>query len=146
MKPNVMGPGVRAAAAASGGLLIASTFLPWGDAEGGSMSGWELSSAVSVLAVLAGLAVVVAAATGGRIGLFRPDVSLNGAADLLGIASTVVIACLLFDLPAGVDAGWGLVLALAGAIAVMSSCGDYRLLRGAPAFPRLGSGGGRSRT
>ncbi len=145
MKSNKMAPGVRVGAAAGGALLLAAPFLPWAEAHGSSQSGWDVASAVCVLASITGFVAIASAATGGRIGLFRPDVSLYGAADLLGVVSTVVIAWLIFDLPAGLSPDWGIFAALIGAFAVMSVCGDYRSLRGAPLFPRLDAGDERPR-
>jgi hypothetical protein len=139
MDAKVMSPLARVVAAAGGLLLVAATFLPWGDAGGTTTSGWDLASGVCVLLVLTGAMAVIAAATGGRIGFFRPDLSLNGAADLLGVVSTVVVAWQILDLPAGASAAWGIFAALAGAVAVMGVFGDYRSVRGAPAFPPLGS-------
>jgi dolichol kinase len=90
------------------------------------------------LALFAGLVAIAAAVTGGRIGLFRPDVSFRGAADVLGVASSVVLACVvLFDLA---DVAYGAFVALVAAVAVMGLSGDYRVLRGAPSFPSLTRG------
>ena len=140
---KVMSPLTRAATAAAGGLLAAATFLPWADVAGTTTSGWDLASGVCVLLVITGAMAIAAAATGGRIGFFRPDLSLNGAADLLGVVSTVVVAWQILDLPAGASPAWGIFAALAGAVAVMGVCGDYRSVRGGPAFPSLGAAGGR---
>ena len=137
MKAKEMGPGVRAITTVGGGLLIAAPFLPWAEAQGSSQSGWDVASGVGALALIAGIAAIAAAATGGRIGFFRPDLSLNGAADLLGVVSTVVVAWQIVDLPEGMSPDWGIFVALAGAIVVMGACGDYRSLKGAPAFPKL---------
>ena len=139
MNAKTMTPLARAAAAAGGLLLMTSAFLPWADASGTTTSGWDLASGVGVLLAFTGAVAVIAAATGGRIGFFRPDLSLNGAADLLGVVSTVVVAWQILDLPAGAGPAWGVFAALAGAVAVMGVFGDYRTLRGAPAFPSLGS-------
>lgn len=69
----------------------------------------------------------VAALTGGHIGLFRPDVSLMGAADILNvIASLLLLWLLLFDFPEGLDRGVGVFLALAGA--AVAACGAGRAL------------------
>jgi hypothetical protein len=110
--------------------LIVSLFLPWVDLGGTSQSGWALSTMADVFFLIAGLVAIGALLTGGRIGFFRPDVSLNGAADLLGVVATVLLAwLLLFDLPSGASAEAGLYLALAGAVAIMSGAGDYSVLR-----------------
>lgn len=129
----------RAVSGAGGAVLLIAPFLPWADAAGSSTAGWDTASATCVLLCIAGAMAIVAATTGGRVGFFRPDLSLNGAADLLGIVSTVVVAWQLFDLPGDASPAWGIFVALAGAVTVMGACGDYRLLRGAPAFPRLGA-------
>ncbi len=139
MEAKTMTPLARAGAGAAGLLLVAAPFLPWADSAGTTTSGWDLASGVCVLLALTGAMAVVAAATGGRIGFFRPDLSLNGAADLLGVVSTVVVAWQILDLPAGASGEWGIVAALAGAVAVMAVFGDYRSVHGAPAFPSLGS-------
>src|SRR5688500_15101600 len=103
MNANKMGTAVRAGTAAGGALLLAAPFLPWAEAQGSSQSGWDVASAVCVLASITGLIAISAATTGGRIGLFRPDLSLNGAADLLGVVSTVVVGWLILDLPSGLS-------------------------------------------
>jgi len=117
-------------------LLIVSLFLPWVDVQGTSRSGWEFSTMSDVFFLIAGLVAIGSAITGGRIGLFRPDVSVNGAADLLGVVGTVLLAWLLiFDLPSGGSAEIGLYLALAGAIAIMGGAGDYSMFRRSSSTP-----------
>ena len=138
MEPKVMNTAARLATAAGGVLLLAAPFLPWAETAGSTTSGWDVASGVCVLLWITGLTALAAAMTGGRIGFFRPDVSLGGAADMLGVVSIAVVVWQLFDLPDGAGAAWGVYSALGGAVAVMSACGDYRTLRGAPAFPRLG--------
>jgi hypothetical protein len=131
----------RVVAGVSGAGLVAAPFLPWARSGGSVLTGWEMSSGSAALVTLAGLVAIAAAATGGQIGFFRPDVSLKGAGDLFGVATTVVVACVMFlDMPAGATGAYGGFIALAGAIALAGVCGDYRVLRGAPAFPRLDSG------
>lgn len=123
-------------AGAGGALLIVSLFLPWADIEGVNRSGWELWTMADVFFLIAGIAALSAAVTGGRIGLFRPDLSLNGATDLLGVVSTILLTWLLiFDFPEGAGREIGVFLALIAAIAIMGGAGDYRVLRGASAFP-----------
>jgi hypothetical protein len=125
---------------AGGALLIASLFLPWaGSAGGDSRSGWELATMADVFFLVAGLCAIAAAVTGGRIGLFRPDLTLIAAADLLGLVATVLTAwLLLFDFPAGAEREIGAFLALIAAVAIAAGAGDYRPVRGeAPWFPRL---------
>lgn len=138
MTPTVSGP-VRLIIGAGGATLIVSLFLPWADLDGVSRSGWELWTMSDVLFLIVGVFALGTAITGGRIGVFRPDVSLIGATDMLGVLSTVLLVWLvIFDFPAGADREIGVFLALAAAIAVAGGSGDYRVLRGAPVFPRLG--------
>ena len=130
-------PGIGQLIAGAGGvLLIVSLFLPWVEAQGTSQSGWEFSTMSDLFFLIAGLVAIAAAITGGRIGLFRPDVSVNGAADTLGVVATVLLAWLLiFDLPNGASAEIGLFLALAGAIAIMGGAGDYSMFRRSSTSP-----------
>lgn len=121
-----------------GALLIVSLFLPWAEATNLDFSGWEVWSMADVFFLIVGLVAIAAALTGGRIGLFRPDLSLSGAADLLGVVATVLLAWLvIFDFPDGASREIGVFLALIGAMAVAGGAGDYSTLRGAPAFPKL---------
>jgi hypothetical protein len=70
--------------------------------------------------------------------VFRPDVTLIGAADLLSVVAIVLMGWLLiFDFPAGADREIGAFLALLAAITIAGGAGDYRPLRGAPWFPRV---------
>jgi hypothetical protein len=124
-----------------GALLIVSLFLPWAGAAEVNLSGWQLWRMADVFLLIVGLVAIGTALTGGRFGLFRPDLSLSGAADLLGVIATVLLAWLIiFDFPNGASREIGVFLALIGAIAVAGGAGDYATLRGAPLFPRTGSG------
>ena len=135
MSTSRPGPG-QLIAGAGGALLIVSLFLPWAGAGDTSTSGWELWTMADVFFLIAGLVAIGAAMTGGRFGLFRPDLSLNGATDLLGVVATILIGWLiLFDFPEGAGRGIGAFLALISAMAVAGGVGDYRTLRGAPLFP-----------
>jgi hypothetical protein len=126
----------RLVTGAGGALLIGSLFLPWAEVNGATVTGWELWTTADILLVLAAAAGIAVAITGGRFGLFRPDLSLRGAADLLSVASTLLIGWLiLFDLPAGASAEPGAFLALLLAFGVACGAADWRVLRGAPAFP-----------
>jgi len=117
-----------------GALLIGSLFMPW---ERG-LNGWELFSTTDIVFLIVGIVALAAAITGGRVGLFRPDVSLNGAADVLALVAIVLIVWLLiFDSPDGVSHGAGIFVALAASLAIAAAAGDYRVLRGASWFPRL---------
>ena len=123
-----------------GVLLIVSLFLPWAGGAVGNLSGWELWTMSDVFLLIVGLAAHAMAITGGRIGVFRPDVSLRGAADLLGVVATVLLAWLvIFDFPEGANREIGVFLALIGAVAVAGGAGDYATLRGAPLFPKIGN-------
>jgi hypothetical protein len=125
-------------AGAGGVVLILSLFLPWAEKGGVSRTGWELWTMSDVFFLIAGLCAIAAAITGGRVGLFRPDLTLIGATDLLGIVAIVLIGWLLiFDFPAGADREIGAFLALIGAITIAGGAGDYRPLRGAPWFPTV---------
>ena len=101
------GPGPGQLIAGVGGLLlIVSLFLPWAGADGADRTGFEVLKGLDVFLLIAGLVAIAAALTGGRYGVFRPDLSLNGAADLLGLVSTVVLVWLiLFDFPPTAVAG-----------------------------------------
>ena len=120
-----------------GALLIVSLFLPWAGAADVDRSGWELWTMADVFLLIVGLFAIGTALTGGRFGLFRPDLSLSGAADLLGVVATVLLAWLvIFDFPDGASREIGVFLALIGAMAVAGGAGDYATLRGAPLFPK----------
>jgi hypothetical protein len=117
-----------------GALLIGSLFMPWARGR----SGWELLTNADVFFLIVGIVALAAAITAGRLGLFRPDVSLNGAADLLSVVAIVLIAWFaIFDFPAGASRGAGVFVALAASMAIAGAAGDYRVLRGARWFPRL---------
>jgi hypothetical protein len=125
-------------AGAGGVLLIVSLFLPWAGTEGGDRTGFELFTMADVFLLIVGLVAVGATLTRGRFGVFRPDLSVNGAADLLGVVATVLVAWLiLFDFPPDASREIGVYLALASTIAVAGGAGDYSPLRGAPLFPRI---------
>jgi hypothetical protein len=125
-------------AGAGGVLLIVSLLLPWSSKESVSRSGFELLTIGDVFFLIAGLVAIAAAITGGRIGLFRPDLTLIGATDLLGLVASVLIAWfLIVDFPAGAGRGIGAFLALIGALTMAAGAGDYRPLHGASWFPRV---------
>jgi hypothetical protein len=125
---------LRLAIGGGGILLIGSLFLPWAD----GLSGWELLTTADVFFLIVGIVALAAAITGGRVGVFRPDVSLDGAADLFSLAAIVLIAWrAIFDFPAGASRGVGIFVALGAAAAIAAAAGDYRVLRGASWFPRL---------
>lgn len=125
-------------AGAGGVLLISSLFLPWAEKRKVFLTGWELWTIADGFFLIAGLCAIAAALTGGRIGLFRPDLTLIAAADLLGLVAIVLLTWfLIFDFPAGADRAAGGFLALAAAVTITAGAGDYRPLLGAPWFPRV---------
>ena len=129
---------IRPVAAVTGAVLIASLFFPWAEGAGSGQSVWDVEAGVGALALLAGLIGIAAAAMNGRVGVFRPDVSSSGAADLFGVGTSVAVgAFLLFGLPSGAGVGAGALLALGAAAVQAFACADWRVLRGAPAFPRV---------
>lgn len=124
--------------ATGGALLIVSLFLPWAETGGTSRTGFELLTIADISLLIVGLVAIAAALTWGRVGLFRPDLSLNGAADLLGLVATIALAwSMLFDFPSGASREIGIFLALLASIAIAGGAGDYSTLRGAPLFPRI---------
>lgn len=126
---------------AGGVLLIVSLSLPWAEIEGADRTGFELLTMADVFLLIVGLVAIGAALTRGRFGLFRPDLSVTGAADLLGVVATILLAWLiLFDFPSGASREIGVYLALAATIAIVGGVGDYSVLRGAPLFPRIDGG------
>ena len=125
---------LRGVVGAAGAALVVSVFLPWADADGGTASAWGAEPALAVLCVFAGIAALAGAATDGQIGIFRPDVSSSGAADLLNVATMLAVgAFVLFDDTAGEAGGY---LALASATVAAFASADWRVLSGAPLFPR----------
>jgi hypothetical protein len=125
---------LRFAIGGGGALLIASLFMPWA----GDQSGWELFTTADVFFLIVGLIALAAACTGGCIGVFRPDVSLNATADLFGLVAIVLIAWqAIFDFPSGASREVGIFVALAASLTIACAAGDYRVLRGASWFPRL---------
>ena len=132
------GPG-QLVAGGGGVLLIVSLFLPWASVGGAQRSGWELLTMADAFLLTAGLVAIGTALTGGRFGVFRADLSLNGAADLLALVAILLIAWLaLFDFPIGANREIGVLLALGAVVAIAGGVGDYSPLRGAPWFPRIG--------
>jgi hypothetical protein len=134
---TTISPGLgRLLAGCGGALLVVSLFLPWAEgAGGGSRSGWELLTVTDVLLLITALAGLAAAITGGRFGFFRPDLSLNATADILGLVSAILLACLLlFDWPTGASREVGAYLALAAAAAISVGAGDFKITS---LFPRL---------
>lgn len=131
----------RLLAGCGGALLIASLFLPWADGPGDvSRNGWELLGVSDVLLVIVGVHGIAAAITGGRFGYFRPDLSLNAATDILGVAAAVILGwLLLFEFPSGASPQLGVYLALAADIAVACGAGDFRVRSAFPSIPDRGT-------
>jgi len=135
----VKSPG-RLITGAGGALLLVSLLLPWAGGGKTDQTGFELLTIADVFLLTVGLVAIAAALAWGRFGLFRPDLSLNGAADLLGLVATIAVAwLLLFDFPPGASREIGAFLALLATIAIAGGAGDYSPLRGAPLFPRIGA-------
>jgi hypothetical protein len=137
---STVNPGFgRLLAAGGGALLIASLFLPWADfPDGVSRNGWGVLTMSDVFFLIVGLFGVAAAVTGGRFGFFRPDVSLNGATDILGLIAAVLLGWLiLFDFPSGADRQVGVYLALTAAVAITCGAGDFRVRS---LFPKMPNG------
>ncbi len=112
----------------AGAALMVALFLPWAEQGGTSVTAWNLNAGVATLAFATGLVAVAAAATNGTIGLFRPDLSMRAAADLLAVITAVaLIAVVLFDLPEGAGAQAGAFLAIAANVVISGCCGDYRV-------------------
>ena len=133
---TTINPGLgRLLAGCGGALLIVSLFMSWSDAAGVTHDGWQTLSAWDVFLVITGVSGIAAAITGGRFGFFRPDLSLNGMTDILGVIAGILIAWLiLFDFPSGATREVGLYLALVGATAVATGAGDFRVRS---VFPRM---------
>ena len=119
----------RLLAGLGGLLLFVSLFLPWAEDPGGATrNGWELSATADVLFVTAGVLGLAAAITGGRFAFFRPDESLNGAADIVGLGAAIVVSWLiLFDFPPGAGRDVGVYLALVAGVAIACGAGDFRV-------------------
>ena len=126
----------RLLAGCGGVLLIASLFIPWSDVAGLTRTGWETVSVWDVFVLITGVCGVAAAVTGGRFGFFRRDLSFNGMTDIFGVILGILIAWLiLFDFPSGASREIGVYLALAGAAAVATGAGDFRITSWFPALP-----------
>ncbi len=136
---TTINPGLgRLLAGCGGALLIGSLFVPWSDSAGVAHDGWQTLSAWDVFLVITGVSGLAAAMTGGRFGFFRPDLSLNGMTDIFGVVAGILIAWLiLVDFPSGADQEVGPYLALAGAAAIATGAGDFRVRS---LFPRLPDG------
>jgi hypothetical protein len=137
---STINPGIgRLIAGCGAALLIGSLFMPWSEgAAGGSRSGWELLSVSDVLLLITGLFGLAAAITGGRFGFFRPDLSLNGATDIVGVIAATLLAWLIvFDWPPEASRQAGVYVALVAAAAIATGAGDFRVRS---LFPRIPGG------
>jgi hypothetical protein len=130
-------PGVgRLLAGLGGALLIGALFAPWSEASAATQSGWETVGVSDVFFLITGLSGLAAAITGGRFGFFRRDLSLNGMTDILGVIAGILITWfILFDFPSEASREIGVYLALAGAAAVATGAGDFRVTAWFPAVP-----------
>lgn len=128
----------RLVTGAGGTLLVVSLFLPWAEAGEMHRTGFQLLALGDVFLLTVGAVSIATALTWKRYGLFRPDLSMNAAADLLGLVATIALTWMvLVDFPSGSGRGPGIFLALAAALAITAGSGDYATLGGAPWFPRL---------
>lgn len=94
---NLNQPG-RLICGVAGALLLGSLFLPWAGQGAEEHSGWEMLTTGDIFLAIAAVVAILAALTGGRFSVFRPDVSLAGLADMLGVLATVVLVWLVvFD-------------------------------------------------
>ena len=126
----------RLLAGCGGALLIAALFMPWNEVAGVTQSGWETVTVSDVFLLITGFCGVAAAITGGRFGFFRPDLSFGGMTDIFGVVSGILIGWLLvFDFPSGASREVGVYLALAGAAAIMTGAGDFRVTSWFPRIP-----------
>jgi hypothetical protein len=130
---SLTGP-LRLVMGVGGALLILSLFLSWAE----DVSGWELLTIGDIFLLIVGVLALLTAITGGRIGVFRPDVSLTGATDLFSVAATLLLLWfVIFDFPDGASRGVGVFVALVASAAIACAAGDYRVLHGAKLFPPL---------
>lgn len=123
---------------AAGASMLVALLLPWVALQDADRVAWGLWKLTFPLCVALAVCALTTAITGGRIGLNRPDVSIVGATDGLGVITTVTLAWLLFyDLPTDASLQPAVILALASAAVAAFAAADYRPLRGAPLFPRM---------
>ena len=126
----------RLLAGCGGALLIAALFMPWSEAGGATRSGWETVDVSDVFFLITGLCGIAAAITAGRFGFFRSDLSFNGMTDIFGVVAGILIGWLiLFNFPSGASREIGVYLALAGAAAVATGAGDFRVTSCFPTIP-----------
>jgi hypothetical protein len=134
---STINPGLgRLLAGCGGALLIGSLFMSWSESgAGASQSGWELFTVADVMFLITGLLGLGAAITGGRRGFFRPDVSLNGTADMVAVIASILLVWLIaFDWPSGASRELGVYLALVAAAVIATGAGDFKVKS---LFPRM---------
>ncbi len=126
----------RLLAGFGGALLIASLYMPWRESAAGvSQDGWQSLTVTDGLLLISGLFGVAVAITGGRFGFFRRDLSLNGAADIVGVIAAILLTWLIaFDWPSGESRQAGAYVALAAAASIATGAGDFRVTS---LFPRI---------
>jgi hypothetical protein len=128
----------RLVCGAAGALIVVALLLPWTQLQDADRIAWGLWRLTFPLSVALALCALTTAITGGQIGLNRPDVSIIGATDGLGVMTTVTLAWLLFyDFPDDASYQPAVILALIAAVGAAVAAADYRPLRGAPLFPRM---------
>jgi len=142
---TTINPGLGRLLAGLGGvLLIASLFMPWSEVAGSTQTGWETISVWDVFVSITGACGIAAALTGGRFGFFRRDLSFNAMTDIFGVVLAILILWLIFDFPSGASREVGVYLALAGAAAVATGAGDFRITSWFPPLPHLDPRGSSS--
>jgi hypothetical protein len=120
-----------------GVLLIVSLFLPWARVGGVDRTGFQVLTTLDVFLLIVALLAIATALTRNRFCLFRPDLSMKAATDLLALTATILLAyLLLLDFPTNATRDPAAFLALACTLAITTASGDYRPLQGAPWFPR----------
>lgn len=128
----------RLVCGAAGASMVVALFLPWAQVQNADSIAWGLWKLTFPLCVALAVCALTTAITGGQIGLNRPDVSIIGATDGLGVITTVTLAWLLFyGFPAHASHQPALIVALIAATSAAFAAADYRPLRGAPLFPRM---------
>jgi heme A synthase len=125
----------RLMAGVGGVLMIVSLFLPWAGVNGTDQDAWKFNTVAALYFLICGVLGIATAITGGRYGLFRPDVSLIGATDLLNVIAILLAAWLLVDFPDDATRQPGVYCALVLAAVISFPIADYRPLRGGPWFP-----------
>jgi hypothetical protein len=107
-------------AAASGGALLASLFLPWYDGGAADLSGWEALGAIDVVVALVAAAAIALLVVTATQGVPAVPVMMDALVTLAGIVGALLVLIRVLDLPA--DAAgreWALWLGLAGALGIV---------------------------